>query len=121
MTRVRQSNPELEQLMIRFVADELRCPLKCVNLSTSLFHDIGVNGDDAADFVDCFSDRFNVSLDGFEFDRYFGPERPGTLVEIFQVMFAKIFTSRRRSKFQRLEVIDLIRAAEDGRFMISAN
>ena len=44
------------------------------NPGTRVFHDLGLGGDDAAEFLAEFAKRYAVDLAGFEFDRYFPPE-----------------------------------------------
>jgi hypothetical protein len=38
---------------------------------TTLFGDLGLDGDDAGDFLEKYHDRFHVDLSQFDFQRYF--------------------------------------------------
>ena len=49
-------------------------PKKPLNLTDTLEDDLGVTGDDADDFMDTFSKRFNVESGDFDFHRYFEME-----------------------------------------------
>ncbi len=42
--------------------------------STRLGHDLGVDGDDAAELMQAFAQRFQADLSEFEFELHFGPE-----------------------------------------------
>jgi hypothetical protein len=41
---------------------------------TRLEEDLGMTGDDAADFLEAFAKAFDVDLAGIEFHKHFGPE-----------------------------------------------
>ncbi|MDX3966548.1 MAG: DUF5958 family protein [Bradyrhizobium sp.] len=47
---------------------------KQITLGTDVAWDLGVDGDDALDFMRRFSDQFNVDMSEFDFDMYFGGE-----------------------------------------------
>lgn len=42
--------------------------------STELQRDLGLEGDEALDFIESFAETFHVDSGDFEFHRYFGPE-----------------------------------------------
>ncbi len=54
--------------------------------NTRLQHDLGMDGTDAAEFMEAFSEEFNVDMSEFEFDRHFGPEG-FSLVDLFDILF----------------------------------
>ena len=43
-----------------------------------LAEDLGLDGDDAHEFMTAFAKRFGVNLDGFMFSRHFGAEASAT-------------------------------------------
>jgi hypothetical protein len=42
--------------------------------------DLGMTGDDAADFLEAFAEVFDVDLTGIEFHKHFGPECGGPIL-----------------------------------------
>lgn len=45
-----------------------------IDLETSVENDLGLTGDDAVDFIEEFSERFNVNIEAFDYNKYFKPE-----------------------------------------------
>ncbi|MFB6447393.1 DUF5958 family protein [Bradyrhizobium tunisiense] len=45
-----------------------------ITLATDIARDLGVDGDDAHEFICRFADQFKVDMSEFDFDRYFGGE-----------------------------------------------
>lgn len=45
-----------------------------ITLATDIARDLGVDGDDAREFVRRFADQFNVDMSEFDFNMYFGRE-----------------------------------------------
>lgn len=76
----------------------------------SLFHDLGVDGDDAVDFLNEFSGYFNVSLNKFNFNEYFGAESSPTPWGLV----SELITKSNFLKTRRLEIKDLIQAVKSG-------
>lgn len=95
-----------------FIASALSISVEKITLEKSLFHDFGVDGDDAFDLINGFSEKFNVSLKGFEFQKYFGNEAASDPVTFFFELFKK----EKSGKLLRLEVADLVRAVSNGSF-----
>lgn len=50
-----------------------RCSLD-LSPETRLLHDLGLDADDAEEFLQAFADEFSVDMSGFPFERYFGTE-----------------------------------------------
>src|SRR5437773_2571583 len=57
-----------------FVVAECRVSEERLTPDTTLFDDLGIDGDDAIEFFEAFQQRFEVDLGSFELRRYFGPE-----------------------------------------------
>jgi acyl carrier protein len=100
-----------------FIASTLSTSVEKVTLEKSLFHDLGVDGDDALDLINGFSVKFNVSLKGFDFQKYFGNEAASGPV----AFFVELFKKESSGKLLRLEVADLVRAASNGSFFDDAS
>mgnify|MGYP001029933918 CR=1 FL=1 len=107
------SSITIERAVREFVATARSMPLDNISLNQSLFHDLGIDGDDAFDLIKKFSVRFNVSLDDFNFQKYFGCEAASGPI----ALLVELFTKENSRKLRRLEVADLVRAASDGRFL----
>ena len=57
-----------------FVAEFTGVSESELNADTKINADLGVDGDDALEFMTAFEGRFQVDLSGFVFRKYFGPE-----------------------------------------------
>lgn len=110
MESVPGTHTDLVQAVREFVAVALSAPLATVTLHKSLFHDLGVDGDDACELLEGFAARFNVNLDGFDMRQHFGPE--GFISPV--AFFVELLTGRGAKGMRRLEIADLIKAASTG-------
>jgi Protein of unknown function (DUF1493) len=54
---------------------------------TSLAHDVGIAGLDGKEFIEKYAIRFGVSLEGFDWIVYFGPEGVGIGAPLGLVVF----------------------------------
>ena len=112
METVPSNSPCIANAVRKFVASERSIPADNVTLEKSLFHDLGIDGDDAVELINRFAIRFNVNLEGFCFRKYFGPEgAPGPIT-----FLSEVFWKKQSGKLLRLEISDLVRAASDGKF-----
>ncbi len=57
-----------------FLSQHQNCPAKKLAPHSRLEEDLGITGDDAAEFIEAFAKRFAVDLSGIDFHRHFGPE-----------------------------------------------
>lgn len=64
----------VEYAVITFVAAELGESEQRLRLSTRLYHDLGVDGEDADTFMEAFAERFRVDMTAFDFERHFRDE-----------------------------------------------
>jgi hypothetical protein len=67
---------------------------------------LGIDGDDAIDLISKFGQEFNVDMETFDFNRYFGSEGCNP--------FLILFPSWWQSKFKPITIVDLVRAATLG-------
>lgn len=91
-----------------FISTHLSVPLKKIKDNASLFHDLGVDGDDAQEFMVEYSRKFDVDIDGINFEQYFGDESSGNPLSFL----TELFTKSSYKDLKRLEVMDLIKAVE---------
>jgi acyl carrier protein len=64
----------LERQVIGFVVEETGHPVENITLETSLFGDLGADGEDGMAFIQKSSNRFDVDIAMFVHRKYFGPE-----------------------------------------------
>lgn len=74
-------NLNLEQRVIWFISEVTGRKLDKLHLSSRLLHDLGIDGDDAAELVTKYAEAFQVDMKEFEFGKYFRSEP--NLVSIF--------------------------------------
>lgn len=48
--------------------------LELIKSDSRLFHDLGIDGDDAEELLVAFGERFNLPINDFPFAQYFGSE-----------------------------------------------
>lgn len=65
---------ELSDAVRAFVAEQLGVSSGRLSSETTLFGDLGVDGDDAVDLMSAFGERFGVDLSEFDRQAYFGSE-----------------------------------------------
>jgi acyl carrier protein len=91
--------------VIEFIAKELGISKMKLKMESRMFHDLGVDGDDAGEFIVAFSKRFDVDISDFIFNDYFGNEGCNPFA-----LFISLFNSK---KLKPLTVAMLIEAAEN--------
>jgi acyl carrier protein len=57
-----------------FIASRLNVSLETLMPDTRLREDLGVDGDDAIEFLEDFAETFGVDMTDFRFSKHFGPE-----------------------------------------------
>lgn len=101
-----------EQVKI-FVAQQTVFKIDKISLSTELGKDLGVDGDDAVELLENFSEKFQVDFSAFEFDRYFGGE---VSFDPF-AWFAAILSRTAVCNLEPLTVQDLVDSAKAKRWL----
>jgi acyl carrier protein len=97
--------------VILFVSDQLSIPIEKINLNQSLFHDLGVDGDDAIELIEKYALKFHVAINEFNFDEHFGQEgAPSPLAFIIEFLFRKNYKQKKR-----FTVADLVRGVGSGK------
>jgi hypothetical protein len=100
-------NSDAYDAVIRFVSEFTGYDSTRIQGPTRLGEDLGVDGDDAAEFMRDFAARFSVDLAGFEFGRHFGPEAAWNPV-------AAVYHFIAGNQLQPIRVERLVEAAERG-------
>lgn len=70
---------EIVDQVLAFTAAETGVDLQKLTLNTTLARDLGLDGDDADEFLTNFAKQFQVDLSGFTFNLHFGPEAVSSL------------------------------------------
>ena len=60
VTVATNNDHELEDKVMSFVVNETRCNIDKLNINMGLYHDLGVDGQDALELIEAFSKEFNV-------------------------------------------------------------
>lgn len=105
-------NNELENL-ISFVREFVGNYPHEINLDTRVSEDLGLEGDDAIEFLHGYSKMFNVDISEFPFDKYFCSE--GFELFTFVVSFF------RRKSYLTLTVRNLMDAISEGKLLGGRN
>lgn len=112
----RMSN--LEDRVIDFVAHHACARREQLTPDTTLFGDLGMDGQDGWEFMEDFGEEFDVDLSRFRADRHFGPEGLpvwAPLSWLFCLPFQlvrKPASPEERAGLQPIRIRDLINAAE---------
>jgi hypothetical protein len=98
---------ELTQQILEMVARRSGVQVGSICLETRLLHDLGIDGDDAEEFIDEFARVYGVDMAGFKFLDHFGPELWWRFVPTFFGRRPKDYALKRP-----IAVEDLVRSVE---------
>jgi acyl carrier protein len=103
-----------------FVAVECGVPAETLTSETTLFGDLGIDGDDAIEFFEAFQERFGVDLASLDMRRYFGPEgwplRDLVIMPFWLLWMARPGDPHQKARVQPIHLFELMSAAESGRW-----
>ena len=95
--------------VILFLSEFTAVCAQDIQPKTDVARDLGVDGDDAIDLLDQFSERFDVDLSNLNGSKYFGPEKGwNPILYLFDLITGKI----EKEKKEPLYVQYLIEAAD---------
>ena len=89
------------------VAERMGVKEERLGPDTRLAEDVGMDGDDAGEFLDAFRDEFGVDMAGFDFDLYFGGEGFFPPLYLYWLLF-----DRRKLRSIPVTLADLAASAE---------
>jgi len=98
------------QKVISFFAEQLGVLPESVNLTSRLRQDLGLNGEEAADLLELYALSFDVDIDAFRINDYFGADA-GMIPVLSYLLW--IFGNGRPLK--TLTIADLVRAFDSGK------
>jgi acyl carrier protein len=82
-----ENHAKMEKRVIDFIVSHLSRKREKITLRADLREDLGVDGDDGIEFIEAFSEEFNVDISSVEINKYFGPERGvGPLFLFYPIM-----------------------------------
>jgi len=97
----------------RFIHEFTGVAEKRIVNNTSLQKDLGIEGDDADDFMQTYAQKFNVDLESFKFTDYFSVEGGFNPISY---LFVRIFNPAHLKK-QTITLADLVNAARKGKWI----
>ncbi|MNN75417.1 hypothetical protein D3C81_1917210 [compost metagenome] len=105
---------EVTEFIARFVCT----PSKGLSASTTLFGDLGVDGDDADELLAAFGKRFNVDLSTLDVGKHFGSESTWPWAFFYWLrLWSRPGTPEQKAGLSPISIADLVRAAESGKWM----
>lgn len=105
-----------------FIADHRGIPEHRITLDSTLFADLGLDGDDAEEFFADFFRKFQVDPARFDITRYFGGEGwpltapAGLIVRGIKFLLRPEQDPHERAGLVPIRVRDLVQAMEKGRW-----
>lgn len=115
----------LEDEVISLVAEQTGSRFCDLGPQTTLFGDIGVDGDDGVELLMAFMERFKVDMASCQVRRHFGPEGFVPWVFLYWALIAwrsvteKGSTPESRARLVPIAIQDLIDSAKTGKWVIS--
>jgi hypothetical protein len=105
--------------VVAFTAAQARVKPANLGAVTTLGGDLGMDGDDASEYMQAFSKEFLVDLSGFEFGRYFGPELPLTPFGCLGILLSHLpGHAWTRTHLEEISLSDLAEAVERGKWKV---
>lgn len=100
-----------------FVASFVGVPSERISLSTTLFGDLGVDGEDGSDLLVAFGEHFNVDLSALDVTKHFGSEGIWPWAPLYWVvLWLRSGTPEQKARLSPITIADLVRAAESGKW-----
>lgn len=118
------SADSIEQQVVALVAEFTGCPVERIKPQTTLFGDLGIDGDDGDEILTVFMKRFEVDMSSCR-PVHFGPEGfpPWTplywLVLLWRARVEKQSTPESRARLVPITIQDLFDSAKAKRWTIS--
>ncbi len=108
----RDEGSPIEARVIALIAAHAGVARARIGAGTRLLHDLGMDGDDADEFIVRFAETFAVDLAGYDHGAFFGPE---AAFEPFSYLYRLLF-ARHRLATRPLTVRHLAAVAAAGRW-----
>lgn len=102
----------LKLQLLEFTAMATGVPISKLSINSRLFEDLGLEGDDALEFMDSYFEKFKVDSADFQFGDYFGPEGFDLIGLLINLIFD--FLRGNSQSLKPLRISDLINSAQQG-------
>ena len=115
----------LEEEVVAFIASERREQRERLSPRTTLFGDLGVDGDDAEELFDAFMKRFEVDMSECRAKEHFGPEGFVPWAPIYWMILAwrgvteEGSTPESRARLRPVTIQDLIDSARARKWAVT--
>ncbi|MBX9941599.1 MAG: DUF1493 family protein [Candidatus Obscuribacterales bacterium] len=106
------SENSLYAQIVDFVCREIGVSKIDLKPNTRLYHDLGIDGDDAENIMASFAQEFQVDLSEYDHNLHFGPEQGFCLPIWFSWLLAGKLNKRGQFKKVPITILDLEKAAE---------
>ena len=113
----------IEEAVIAFVAAQTPRPAERLGPRTTIFGDLGIDGDDRDEFFVALMNRFDVDMRSYRGDQYFGPEGFAPWTPLFWLVL--LWRARRekstpesRARLVPITIQDLIESAHAGKWSL---
>jgi hypothetical protein len=102
--------------VVAFVAKERAVRADRLQPETTLFGDLGTDGDDGIELLEDFAREFSVDMNECDPSRYFGPEAGVPLLfPLYWIILAfRRGTPEEKARLEPIRIADLVRSAELG-------
>jgi acyl carrier protein len=105
--------------VVAFVAKQRGVRADRLKPETTLFGDLGTDGDDGVELLEEFGREFSVDMSGCDARRYFGSEGlPPWFLFYWIILAFRRGTSEERARLKPIRIADLVRSAELGRWAV---
>lgn len=107
---------DLYNQIIDFISQKYWVPKGGFRRDTRISDDLGLEGDDADEFMQTFSQKFDVDLSGFNFEKYFIVEgfNPIGIIRLFWKLRRKSLPNKSKHS---LTIGDLEKSAQLGKWV----
>ncbi len=100
----------VEHDVFKFLSIAFAVELDTIKPDSDIVNDWGIEGDEAFEILETFSEQFNVDMSDFDFNKYFFPKEKN--FSAFLAMWWRVLSGK-RSREKQLLVQDLVRAAKN--------
>ena len=105
--------------VVAFIAEQRGLPVERLRSETTLFGDLGTDGDDGVELLEGFGREFSVDMSRCDPSRYFGPEGFYPWAPICWLVLAfREGSPEERARLESISISDLVRSAELGRWAV---
>jgi hypothetical protein len=110
---------DFEKRIIEFIGEQSGVNTSRIDLGTTLFGDLGIDGDDASDLMKCFGEKFKVDMSSYKHELHFGPEASFCPQFLVQLLLVRWFLSEQRKvgTIIPITVRHLLEAAQSGKWI----